>query len=517
MNKNIKRIIATSLSITALSVVVPAKYLKNMDSTQIAYASSSDDDDIDAEALEASYLDDLDISGGNISFSKKKTDYTIKIDKNTESITVEAKAKDSSDQIKINNEAIALDSNNVASKEIKLDKGRNLIRIKLVTEDYGLRIYNLVVNRGSADTSSSSSDSDVPYLNNIILSDGDLSFSRNTTSYNTNVNSSVNEIRITAQPEDDNYEVKIDGVRVDKDEDYRRTVELKNGDNSIPIDLVDNDGGEQTYTLNINRGGITQSNSGEVIDNTQDPIYLDDIVIQDGAVPLNFKPKVTSYAVDVSDNIDSILLKAKPEYDDKVYVNGDLSKDLYVRRVSLNEGKNVITIKVNNSESYDKGDADYEERTYTLTVYRGTSQGTSQTGNNSNNGSTTSQSNGSQTGVKANQWVQVNGQWQYNDSLGQPVKNMWVQNYYLQADGNMATGWVIINGNWYYFGGDGAKKTDWQYADGKWYYLDQDGRMKTGWIKDSNGKYYYLNTNGTMAASTTIDGYKLGSDGAWIN
>jgi hypothetical protein len=506
MNRNIKRIIATSLSVTALSVVVPAKYLKIMDFSQIAYASSSNDD-IDADALEASYLDDLNISEDGLSFSEKKTDYTIKIDKNTESITVRAKAKDSDDTIKINDEQIKLDNDNVAEKVIQLDKGRNLIRIKLVTEDYGLRIYNLVVNRGSADTSDSS-DSNVPYLNNINLSDGDLSFSKKTTSYNVNVDSSVNEIRITGQPEDDNYEVKIDGVKVDKDEDYRRTVELKNGSNSIPIDLVDDDGGEQTYTLNINRGGTSISDTSEVIDNTQDPIYLDDIVIQDGKVPLNFKPKVTSYAVDVSDNTDSILLKAKPEYDDKVYVNGDLSKDLYVRRVNLNEGKNVITIKINNSESYDKGDADYEERTYTLTVYRGTSQGTSQnnskgTSDGATGQSSAQQNNSSQSGVKISQWVQVNGKWQYNDDLGNPLKSTFYfdknygKSYYFKEDGTMATGWITYNGNWYY--------------------LDDSGAMKTGWIKDSNGSWYYLDSSGVMVKNTTINGYKIGSNGAWIN
>jgi hypothetical protein len=510
-----------TLVLSAFSVISPVKYLKFIGADKIAYASS--DDDPDAAAIEASYLQDLSISGADtdISFSEKKTDYTIKIDKNIESIVVKATAKDSSDEVKIDDEAVTLDSNNVAQKEVKLDKGRNLIRIKVVSEDYGLRIYNLVVNRGSADTSDSS-DSAVPYLDYIQLSDGNIAFSKGITSYNVNVNSSINEIVITAQPEDDNYEEKIDGVTVDENDNYKRTIELKNGINTIPIDLVDNYGGEQTYNLNINRGGTTAGvNDAAIEDNTQDPIYLDDIVIQDGSVPLNFKSKITSYAVDVGDNVDNILFKATPEFsDDRVYVNGSLSRDLFVRRINLNEGKNTVTVKVDNGETYDKGDVDYEERTYTVTVYRGTSQGTSQS-----NGQTTSvsqaatgqNSNTTSSGAKLNQWVQANGKWQYNDSTGKPVKNMWVKNYYLQADGNMATSWIAYNGNWYYLGSDGAKKTGWQFINGVWYYLDADGKMLTGWIKDGSGKYYYLNTDGTMAHNTTIDGYKLGTDGAWIN
>jgi len=37
----------------------------------------------------------------------------------------------------------------------------------------------------------------------------------------------------------------------------------------------------------------------------------------------------------------------------------------------------------------------------------------------------------------------------------------------------------------------------------------------TGW-RTIDGKWYYFNSNGYMAHDTIIDGYKLGSDGAWV-
>ena len=40
--------------------------------------------------------------------------------------------------------------------------------------------------------------------------------------------------------------------------------------------------------------------------------------------------------------------------------------------------------------------------------------------------------------------------------------------------------------------------------------------MKTGWFQDTDGRWYYLNANGSMAANTTVDGYVLGANGAWI-
>ena len=39
--------------------------------------------------------------------------------------------------------------------------------------------------------------------------------------------------------------------------------------------------------------------------------------------------------------------------------------------------------------------------------------------------------------------------------------------------------------------------------------------MKIGW-QLINGKWYYLDLQGVMANNTKVDGYKLGTDGAWI-
>lgn len=118
-----------------------------------------------------------------------------------------------------------------------------------------------------------------------------------------------------------------------------------------------------------------------------------------------------------------------------------------------------------------------------------------------NNASATPNTATNVSSVKANQWVQVNGIWQYNDAMGSPIKNSWFydrsygKNYFLQADGSMATGWLNYNGKWYYMGMDGDMKTGWQLINGSWYYLDSQG---------------------VMAYSTTIDGYKLGANGAWV-
>ncbi|MEH7118594.1 S8 family serine peptidase [Neobacillus vireti] len=116
-----------------------------------------------------------------------------------------------------------------------------------------------------------------------------------------------------------------------------------------------------------------------------------------------------------------------------------------------------------------------------------------------------------------NGWKFENGSWYY---YVKDVKSTgWVKDagkwYFLKKDGQMATGWINDRGTWYYLTKSGAMKTGWLLEGGKWYYLNASGAMATGW-KYVNGKWYYLYKSGAMAANTTIDGYKVGKDGAWI-
>ena len=65
--------------------------------------------------------------------------------------------------------------------------------------------------------------------------------------------------------------------------------------------------------------------------------------------------------------------------------------------------------------------------------------------------------------------------------------------------------------------------TGWYYSNSNWYFLDQSGKLLTGWI-ETNGNRYYLEPagkdtkpKGAMSVDEmTEDGYKLGTDGAWI-
>nr|WP_315000694.1 leucine-rich repeat protein [uncultured Oribacterium sp.] len=108
---------------------------------------------------------------------------------------------------------------------------------------------------------------------------------------------------------------------------------------------------------------------------------------------------------------------------------------------------------------------------------------------------------------------------------------LWINNrwYYFNQEGYMFTGWLFYNNAWYYFeenegSEQGKMSLGWKEICGFWYYFSEEvgaenGKMRTGW-QELKGKWYYLNPqagadNGKMLFNTKVEGYPLGSDGAW--
>ena len=104
--------------------------------------------------------------------------------------------------------------------------------------------------------------------------------------------------------------------------------------------------------------------------------------------------------------------------------------------------------------------------------------------------------------VKQQGWVKENNTWFYYEN-GTLVKNKWAGNYWLGADGKMATNAWVDNGR-YYVGSTGlwdknAKKQE---------------EKKQGWVKSGNDWYYY--ENGTLARNKWAGNYWLGADGKMV-
>ncbi|CUU50771.1 N-acetylmuramoyl-L-alanine amidase family protein [Clostridium beijerinckii] len=299
-------------------------------------------------------------------------------------------------------------------------------------------------------------------------------------------------------------------ISLDKDSTTTLTVRVYDEEPDDDVRLEDDDYSSE-YTIKVKCTADSSDSDDEDSDDSSDDyddIYLDRLSVDGQTISLS-KSKV-EYTYNVSSDTDEVTIKATPDEDDyDVTIDGDSvdEDDKYKSDVELKKGENKIKIELEDGN---------DERVYTLIINRG--------GTSSTTGSTTNTASGSPRSATdvvstvRNKWVQVGGNWQYKDAVGNTVKNTWVQNYFVQADGNMATGWLNYSGKWYYLGSDGARKTGWQQVGGKWYYLDSEGSMQTGWVRDlGSGKYYYLNSDGSMAYNTMIGKYKLGSDGAWIN
>jgi len=120
-------------------------------------------------------------------------------------------------------------------------------------------------------------------------------------------------------------------------------------------------------------------------------------------------------------------------------------------------------------------------------------------------------------------WVKEANTWFYYNIDGTLARNKWAGNYWLGADGRMATNSWVDN-NRYYVGNDGAwvkdakrqeeKKTGWVKESNVWYYYNTDGTLaRNKWAGN-----YWLGADGKMATNSWVDNgrYYVGSNGAWI-
>ncbi|NFS28561.1 N-acetylmuramoyl-L-alanine amidase family protein [Clostridium botulinum] len=210
---------------------------------------------------------------------------------------------------------------------------------------------------------------------------------------------------------------------------------------------------------------------------------------------------------------------------DKVYkVDGSMDQMSVYNKDNMvvwNENDEVYSIVGSKEESSEQGWVQAEDGNWIFVK----EDGTKAIGWVNDNGTWfyTNESGAMQTG-----WQNINGAWYFlnpvSDGTKGAMKTGWINDngtwFYTNASGAMQTGWQNINGTWYFLnptsdGTKGAMKTGWLNDNGTWYYLNASGAMQTGWLND-NGTWYYLDGSGKMLSNTTVNGYVLGANGAWI-
>ena len=128
--------------------------------------------------------------------------------------------------------------------------------------------------------------------------------------------------------------------------------------------------------------------------------------------------------------------------------------------------------------------------------------------------------------LAAQGWVKTGNTWYFYNQNGTLARNSWAGNYWLGADGRMATN-AWVDGGRYYVGSNGlwvkgaqkpaaakpeVKKQGWIQNGSAWNYYYQGNIVRNAWIGS-----YWLGADGRMATSSWIDGgrYYVGANGVW--
>ena len=125
--------------------------------------------------------------------------------------------------------------------------------------------------------------------------------------------------------------------------------------------------------------------------------------------------------------------------------------------------------------------------------------------------------------LAAQGWVKSGNTWYFYNQNGTLARNTWAGDYWLGADGKMATNSWVDNGR-YYVDGNGAwvkgahrqaevKKQGWVQNGSAWNYYHQGNIVRNAWIGS-----YWLGADGRMATSSWVDNgrYYVDANGAWV-
>lgn len=245
-------------------------------------------------------LSNIVVEGADINFDENTTSYDMTIDSN--SVKIDVTKKDSGSSL----------SGDYGTKTLKY--GKNVFNIVVTSESGVKKTYTLNItkpdNRNTVNT-----------LSSLKLSEGNIKFKEETTSYSLTVDHKVTSIKVEATLKDDKSSfVNNYGPR---------TVNLKVGTNNIEIRVKAENESVKTYKIAVTR----KPDPNDVRSNNN---YLSELKLSEGKI--TFDKEKTSYKITVLNNVEKIDVTAKTEHAKAKYeINAP--KKLVV-------GKNEIIIKV---------------------------------------------------------------------------------------------------------------------------------------------------------------------------
>lgn len=231
-------------------------------------------------------LASLVVSSGTLNpvFNKNTLSYDVEVPNNVESITVSATLEDSKANF----------MNNYGPRTVNLKTGQNSISLQIEAENGNTKTYTINVTRG--DESSNN------YLKYIILSNGAIDFNKNIFEYKVNVLYEIDEMSISASPEDTNSTLEVIGNK-----------KLEVGDNTFTIKVTAANKSERIYKIIVTRlkDGVKLSNNN----------YLKNIIVNN--YDLNFDKNTQTYTLNINKEKFLSILATPEETSSIVIVTGN--------------------------------------------------------------------------------------------------------------------------------------------------------------------------------------------------
>lgn len=294
----------------------------------------------------------------------------------------------------------------------------------------------------------------------------------------------------------------------------------------VPVFSIDGSEWSESATLTRNKN----------CDGTIYKAYKVNNIVSGSIKMLTFDTKFTSSTKTVEKSIELNIgdtYEASNDFDMTYYncylINGrtcvEVSDDLVIK--ATDSGNTKVTIVTTKTSDYDKdGNISTESTDYIYSI-KVKDDTTSDSVNDNSSKDETNDASDASSSNSVTIPSDTEGTWMLD------AKGWWFK----ENDGSYPVwDWRYIDREWYFFDRNGYMDSNayrfgcWLNSDGSWDTSYSNGKWKNdinGWWYEDNGWYptnqwlkidgywYYFKSDGYMASNEYIDGYWLGSDGAW--
>ena len=275
-------------------------------------------------------LHDLSVSGYNLdkTFTSTTLDYRIgDIPYGTTKLKINATPTNSDSTIKYYVGTTSFDSNIV---DIPTLLGENVITVEVTAADgISKKLYTITYNIVKSDNA---------YLSKLTPSLGKIDFNKTTFLYNINVENNIDKISFDIETEDKNASIKV----LSENFFTPKTItvdNLKEGDTTLEIIVVAQNGNTKTYSVIIHRLGKELSSDAN----------LSSLSVNGQTLDKEFNMNETEYSIgEISYSLEKLTINATPNIDTSTLtylVNGNKQSSNVVD-IPKNNGNGAITVQV---------------------------------------------------------------------------------------------------------------------------------------------------------------------------